>query len=118
MNHFAPTPEMSASLALNPDQFASADGQKINLIGIPREQLAQMLEERGHKKFRTKQLWHWLYWQGVTEFDAMTTLSKDFRRELAEEFVVERPSVSEALNSVDGTAKWLLKFPDGNEVEK
>ena len=47
----------------------------------------------------------------------MTTLSKDFRRELAEEFVVERPSVSEALNSVDGTAKWLLKFPDGNEVE-
>ena len=117
MNHVAPTPQMSASLALNPEQFASADGQKINLIGIPREQLADMLEERGHKKFRTKQLWHWLYWQGVTDFDAMTNLSKDFRRQLADEFVIERPTVSEALNSVDGTAKWLLKFPDGNEVE-
>ena len=30
--------------------------------------------------------------------------------QMAEEFVVERPTVSEALNSVDGTAKWLLKF--------
>ncbi|MAW52365.1 MAG: 23S rRNA (adenine(2503)-C(2))-methyltransferase RlmN [Geminicoccus sp.] len=117
MNHVAANPQMSASMALNPDQFASADGQKINLIGIPREQLAGMLEERGHKNFRTKQLWHWLYWQGVTDFDAMSNLSKDFRRQLADEFVIERPTVSEALNSVDGTAKWLLKFPDGNEVE-
>ena len=60
MNHVAANPQMSASMALNPDQFDSADGQKINLIGIPREQLAGMLEERGHKNFRTKQLWHWL----------------------------------------------------------
>lgn len=117
MNHLAPNPEMSASLALSPEQFASADGQKINLIGIPREQLNDMLVERGHKPFRTKQLWQWLYWHGVTDFDAMTNLSKDFRQKLADEFVIERPTVSEALNSVDGTAKWLLKFPDGNEVE-
>ena len=117
MNHLAPNPEMSASLALSPEQFASADGQKINLIGIPREQLNDMLVERGHKPFRTKQLWQWLYWHGVTDFDTMTNLSKDFRQKLADEFVIERPTVSEALNSVDGTAKWLLKFPDGNEVE-
>ena len=117
MNQIAPTPEMSPSPDLNPEQFASADGQRVNLIGIPRTQLNDMLVERGHKPFRTKQLWQWLYWHGVTEFDAMTNLSKDFRQKLADEFVIERPQVSEALNSVDGTAKWLLKFPDGNEVE-
>jgi len=117
MNQIAPTPEMSPSPDLNPEQFASADGQRVNLIGIPRAQLNDMLVERGHKPFRTKQLWQWLYWHGVTDFDAMTNLSKDFRQKLADEFVVERPQVSEALNSVDGTAKWLLKFPDGNEVE-
>jgi len=117
MNQIAPTPEMSPSPDLNPEQFASADGQQVNLIGIPRTQLNDMLVERGHKPFRTKQLWQWLYWHGVTEFDAMTNLSKDFRQKLADEFVIERPQVSEALNSVDGTAKWLLKFPDGNEVE-
>ena len=117
MNQIAPTPEMSPSVDLNPEQFASADGQRVNLIGIPRTQLNDMLVERGHKPFRTKQLWQWLYWHGVTDFDAMTNLSKDFRQKLADEFVIERPQVSEALNSVDGTAKWLLKFPDGNEVE-
>ena len=117
MNQIAPTPEMSPSADLNPEQFASADGQRVNLIGIPRAQLNDMLVERGHKPFRTKQLWQWLYWHGVTDFDAMTNLSKDFRQKLADEFVIERPQVSEALNSVDGTAKWLLKFPDGNEVE-
>lgn len=117
MNQIAPTPEMSPSPDLNPEQFASADGQRFNLIGIPRTQLNDMLVERGHKPFRTKQLWQWLYWHGVTDFDAMTNLSKDFRQKLADEFVIERPQVSEALNSVDGTAKWLLKFPDGNEVE-
>ena len=116
MNQIAPTPEMSPSPDLNPEQFASADGQRVNL-GIPRAQLNDMLVERGHKPFRTKQLWQWLYWHGVTDFDAMTNLSKDFRQKLADEFVIERPQVSEALNSVDGTAKWLLKFPDGNEVE-
>jgi len=117
MNQIAPTPEMSPSADLNPEQFASADGQRVNLIGIPRAQLNDMLVERGHKPFRTKQLWQWLYWHGVTDFDAMTNLSKEFRQKLADEFVIERPQVSEALNSVDGTAKWLLKFPDGNEVE-
>ena len=117
MDQIAPTPEMSPSPDLNPEQFASADGQRVNLIGIPRTQLNDMLVERGHKPFRTKQLWQWLYWHGVTDFDAMTNLSKDFRQKLADEFVIERPQVSEALNSVDGTAKWLLKFPDGNEVE-
>ena len=117
MNQIAPTPEMSPSPDLNPEQFASADGQRVNLIGIPRAQLNDMLVERGHKPFRTKQLWQWLYWHGVTDFDAMTNLSKDFRQKLADEFIIERPLVSEALNSVDGTAKWLLKFPDGNEVE-
>ena len=117
MNQIAPTPEMSPSPDLNPEQFASADGQRVNLIGIPRAQLNDMLVERGHKPFRTKQLWQWLYWHGVTDFDAMTNLSKDFRQKLDDEFVIERPQVSEALNSVDGTAKWLLKFPDGNEVE-
>lgn len=117
MDQIAPAPEMSPSPDLNPEQFASADGQRVNLIGIPRTQLNDMLVERGHKPFRTKQLWQWLYWHGVTDFDAMTNLSKDFRQKLADEFVIERPQVSEALNSVDGTAKWLLKFPDGNEVE-
>src|SRR6202008_1967381 len=34
-----------------------------------------------------------------------------------ESHLVRRPDVSRALESIDGTRKWLLRFPDGQEVE-
>jgi 23S rRNA (adenine2503-C2)-methyltransferase len=47
----------------------------------------------------------------------MTSLAKDFRARLAEQFVIERPTIATAQHSVDGTRKWLLRFGDGQEVE-
>jgi len=47
----------------------------------------------------------------------MTSLAKDFRARLAERYVIQRPAVAVARQSVDGTRKWLLRFPDGQEVE-
>jgi 23S rRNA (adenine2503-C2)-methyltransferase len=47
----------------------------------------------------------------------MTSLSKTFREELAVHYALQRPAVSRALTSIDGTRKWLLRFPDGQEVE-
>jgi 23S rRNA (adenine2503-C2)-methyltransferase len=66
---------------------------------------------------RAGQLWHWIYHRGATSFDAMTSLAKDLRARLAETCEVGRPNVSRALESFDGTRKWLLKLPDGEEVE-
>jgi 23S rRNA (adenine2503-C2)-methyltransferase len=47
----------------------------------------------------------------------MTSLSKTFRAALAERYALRRPEIARALDSVDGTRKWLLRFPDGQEVE-
>ncbi len=47
----------------------------------------------------------------------MTTLSKDFRAELAKHYVVERPGVVVDQQSIDGTRKWLMRFADGQEAE-
>src|SRR3546814_8789023 len=33
------------------------------------------------------------------------------------DLVIQRPAVNRALQSTDGTRKWLLAFPDGQEVE-
>jgi len=96
---------------------AAATDARTNLVGLSREELAAELATIGAPKFRANQLWHWIYHRGVAEFDAMTTLSKAFRADLAERYAVRRPDVSRALASVDGTRKWLLKFPDGQEVE-
>jgi 23S rRNA (adenine2503-C2)-methyltransferase len=47
----------------------------------------------------------------------MTSLSKTFREALAAHYALSRPAVSQALTSIDGTRKLLLRFADGQEVE-
>src|SRR5690349_10319187 len=90
---------------------------KKNLVGLSRDELAAELAGLGAAPFRARQLWHWIYHRGVSDFALMTTLAKSFRAELAERYVVGRPGVARALASVDGTRKWLLRFADGQEVE-
>jgi 23S rRNA (adenine2503-C2)-methyltransferase len=90
---------------------------RVNLVGLTRDELAAELATIGAEKFRAQQLWQWMYNRGATDFEAMTSLSKKFRAQLAETHYVGRPEISRALESVDGTRKWLLKFPDGQEVE-
>jgi 23S rRNA (adenine2503-C2)-methyltransferase len=90
---------------------------RINLVGLTREELVAELATIGAEKFRAQQLWQWMYNRGATDFEVMTSLSKKFRAQLAETHFVGRPAITKALESVDGTQKWLLKFPDGQEVE-
>ncbi len=88
-----------------------------DLVGLSRDALAAEMKAIGAEPFRARQLWHWIYNRGATDFSAMTSLSKAFRAELAARYVVGRPAVARALQSVDGTRKWLLRFADGQEVE-
>ncbi len=93
-----------------------ADGRR-ELIGLSREQLAAELAELGAPAFRARQLWQWIYVRGVTSFEGMTDLSKDFRAKLAARFVIGRPEITRQQQSIDGTQKWLLRFADGQEAE-
>ena len=95
---------------------AELEGKRL-LIGLSREELAAEVAAMGEPAFRAKQLWHWIYDRGAESFEGMTSLSKGFREKLAESYVIGRPSVKTHQKSVDGTQKWLLRFPDGQEVE-
>src|SRR5271169_2178743 len=88
-----------------------------DLVGLSRAELAAEMMKFGAEPFRVRQLWHWIYHRGTTEFSAMTNLAKTFRERLAERYVLGRPHVATAQASQDGTRKWLLRFPDGQEVE-
>src|SRR5438034_5768594 len=88
-----------------------------NLAGLGRAALAAEMAAFGVEPFRARQLWHWIYHRGATDFAAMTSLSKGFRERLAVQYELRRPVVSRALASTDGTRKWLLRFADGQEVE-
>ena len=95
---------------------AAADG-RIELIGLDRAELAAELARVGEPPFRARQLWHWIYHRGATDFALMTTLAKSFRADLAERYVVSRPRAVVDRQSIDGTRKWLLGFADGQEAE-
>jgi 23S rRNA (adenine2503-C2)-methyltransferase len=95
---------------------AAADG-RIELVGLDRAELEAELARIGAPAFRARQLWHWIYHRGATDFAAMTSLAKDFRAELARHYAVSRPRIVVDRQSVDGTRKWLLGFADGQEAE-
>jgi len=97
-----------------------ADG-KVELIGLGKDAMRAALEQGGldarQAKLRAKQIWHWIYNRGVTDFDAMSDIAKAQRPWLKERFNLTRPEVVEAQVSSDGTRKWLLKTHDGHEFE-
>ncbi len=88
---------------------------KPNLVGMSREQLAQALISVGvpekQTKMRVQQIWYWLYVRGVSDFDAMANLAKPLRAELSQAFSLARPELVQEQISIDGTRKWLFRFP-------
>ena len=97
-----------------------ADG-RVDLIGLPRTRIAELFGQAGldakAAKLRAKQVYHWLYHRGVTDFESMTDIAKPMRPWLAERFVIGRPEIVEAQVSTDGTRKWLLRTADGHDFE-
>ena len=91
--------------------------QKINLVGLSFGELEAKVMALDLPKFRAKQVWRWIWRHGLTNFDEMSDLSKPVRKLLGMQFSADRPAVSKRLQSVDGTIKWLMRFPDGNEAE-
>jgi 23S rRNA (adenine2503-C2)-methyltransferase len=106
--------------AVTSDITPRGDG-RIDLLGLPRSRIAELLVDAGldakAAKLRAKQLFHWLYHRGVTDFETMTDIAKTMRPWLAERFAIGRPDVVLAQLSEDGTRKWLLRTGDGHEYE-
>ena len=99
-----------------PPSGVLADGRR-ELVGLSREALVAALAEVGEKPFRAKQVWHWIYHQGVTDFARMSTVARPMQEKLAERFVIGRPEAAVVQTSEDETRKWLFRFRDGQEAE-
>lgn len=97
-----------------------ADG-RVDLIGLSVAEIRDVLIAAGLEekqgKLRSKQLFHWMYHRGISDFALMTDMSKTLRPWLAERFVIGRPEVVEAHLSEDGTRKWLLRSADAQDYE-
>ncbi len=109
---------MATLISSLPERYIQND-MRPSLVGLSREQLAEMLGRIGvpekQQRMRANQLWHWIYHKGVTSFAAMSNVSKELRAKLDEAFQIARPDIVTEQQSTDGTRKWLLRLaPDAN----
>ena len=59
----------------------------------------------GARPFRARQLWHWIYHRGATDFAPMTTSPRSFRARLAERFVARAGPAPSPSTSSRSTAR-------------
>lgn len=113
---------MSTTLISNaPDGPAAPTDNRIRIVGLGRKEIAEHLTKFGIEpkkvRMRTKQIFHWIYNYGVTEWSDMTNIAKGLRAQLEEKFSLARPEIIERQISVDGTRKYLIRMAPGIEVE-
>ena len=119
------TPLMSSPGNIDPVPVARPtaprpDG-KIDLVGLSKAEMREALTTGGldakGAKLRAKQIWHWIYNRGATDFSLMTDIARAQQPWLSNRFVIGRPEIVEAQVSTDGTRKWLLRTPDAQDFE-
>ena len=94
-----------------------SDVVKKNIRHLELEQIQEFFETLGEKKFRSKQVYEWLWLKHAHSFDAMTNLSKDLRLLLNTHFTLPALQVDATQYSGDGTIKSRFKTIDGHLVE-
>jgi 23S rRNA (adenine2503-C2)-methyltransferase len=81
------------------------------------EDLEEVFRERGLPPYRARQVLRWLYGRTVLDYEDMTDLPKDLRRDLAAELPLLSATPEATQRSEDGTSKILLRLRDGRRVE-
>src|SRR4051812_27411773 len=90
---------------------------KPNFFNFTVEELAIALKAHGKPGFRSQQLFRWIYALQTDDFEKMTNLSKDFRKEVPDLFDFTLPEILKVHKSVDGTTKFLFDVGGGKSVE-
>ncbi len=91
--------------------------EPINFYSLTQEKLQSFLVHHGKEKFRAQQIFKWVYERRVTDFSAMSNLSKDFRNEFEKVVHFSVPPMVKHHKSMDGTEKFLFDVGNGDTVE-
>ena len=98
------------------ERARSGKKTKLDLTGLSRREIESHLLEMGFAekeiRMRTRQLWNWIYVNGIADFTSMSNVSKVARQLFEEIFFLARPQVVSEQVSSDGTRKWLFRFTD------
>jgi len=91
---------------------------KVNLYNLSFSDVEERLAGLGHKPFRARQIWEWVYQKYAVSFDEMTNLPLAMRTQLGEVLTFGEFTAVSSQHSSDGqTTKVLFQLPDGELIE-
>ncbi len=94
------------------------DTEKTLLKNFSQAELENFAQSKGHKAFRGRQLFQWIWEKGVDSFSEMSNLSKPFIEKLELTCNLELSTVHQVQTSeTQGTSKFLIRLNDGRFVE-
>ncbi len=90
--------------------------QKIDLRSLTIEEISELCASLGQAPFRAKQLYSAIF--KTDSIENITTLSKDLRQTLSEQYYIGNLSCAQKqVSKKDGTVKFLFALSDGNYIE-
>lgn len=78
--------------------------------------LDQYIKDNALPEYRKKQVLHAVFQEHCIDIDEITTLPKDLRNDLKQDFHISNFSVKDTVESPEST-KFLFEMPDGTMIE-
>lgn len=91
--------------------------ERVNLLGMSLPRMQAYFVSIGEKPFRAIQMMKWIHQRGVTDFEAMTDISRKLRERLQAEAEIRLPKIVEEYLASDGCYKWIVEVASGSRVE-
>ena len=87
--------------------------QKLNLLDFTKEELEEIISPR----FRVKQIFEWIYQRYADDFSQMSSLPRQMRENLSENFHFSPLQCVKFEQSADKSIKYLFRLNDGLLIE-
>jgi 23S rRNA (adenine2503-C2)-methyltransferase len=102
-------PDVGSSIMLRMDK---------DLKNLLRPQIEELVKGLGGRPYWAKYLFSFIHTKGALSIEAVTTLPKAFRQQLADAgFFVSSLATTETLRDPDGTVKLVFSTPQGTRLE-
>jgi 23S rRNA (adenine2503-C2)-methyltransferase len=105
--------KVNTSLKLLDEASESPPLSLPSLLGTPIDELEDACVKRGEPTYRGRQIFQGVFQKRSTDFNDLSAIPKILRHKLAEEFSLQRPTVTSRQISQDGTRKYQMAGCDG-----
>ncbi|MEX1120671.1 MAG: 23S rRNA (adenine(2503)-C(2))-methyltransferase RlmN, partial [Balneolales bacterium] len=90
---------------------------KTDIKSLTKSEIESFCEQLGLKRYRSDQIFQWLFQKQASSVSDMTNLSKDLRDELDQKIHITNIEPAGRQDSRDGTIKFLFRLHDKHLIE-